>query len=51
MTEKTKAADILAARKHKAEVEAFTIVFNGKDGTGTMVLAWENTAVKVPLKY
>ncbi|MBX2913086.1 MAG: DUF2911 domain-containing protein [Cyclobacteriaceae bacterium] len=33
------------------EVEAFTIAFDGKGGTGNMVLAWENTLVKVPLKY
>jgi len=39
------------AGKSDAEVEAFTIAFDGKDGTGNMVLAWENTAVKIPLKY
>jgi hypothetical protein len=39
------------AGKSDAEVEAFTIAFDGKDGTGTMALAWENTLVKVPLKY
>jgi hypothetical protein len=39
------------AGKTDAEVEAFTIGFDGKDGTGTMALAWENTLVKVPLKY
>lgn len=33
------------------EVEAFTIVFDGKGGSGDMILAWENTMVKVPLKY
>lgn len=34
-----------------SEVEAFAIAFDGKDGSGTMVLAWENTMVKVPMKY
>lgn len=34
-----------------AEVEAFTIAFEGSNGTGNMILAWENTMVKVPLKY
>ncbi len=33
------------------EVEAFTITFDGKGGSGDMILAWENTMVKVPLKY
>lgn len=37
--------------KTEAEVEAFTIVFDGKGATSTMVIAWENTLVKVPLKY
>lgn len=39
------------AGKSDEEVEAFTITFDGKDGSGDMVLAWENTLVKVPLKY
>jgi len=39
------------AGKSDNEVEAFTIVFDGKGGTGDMVLAWENTMVKVPMKY
>jgi hypothetical protein len=40
------------AGKTESEVEAFTIAFDGgKDGTGTMALAWENTLVKVPIKY
>lgn len=39
------------AGKSDSEVEAFTIAFDGANGTGTMVLAWENTAVKVPLKW
>lgn len=37
--------------KPDAEVENFTIMFDGGKGTGTMILAWENTLVKVPLKY
>ncbi|MGE5521974.1 MAG: DUF2911 domain-containing protein [Candidatus Dadabacteria bacterium] len=32
-------------------VEAFSIVFEGKQGTGNMDLAWEKWMVKVPLKY
>jgi hypothetical protein len=39
------------AGKTDAEVEAFTIVFDGGNGTGTMVLAWENTSVKIPVKF
>jgi hypothetical protein len=39
------------AGKSDAEVEAFTIAFDGKDGSGNMALAWENTLVKVPFKY
>jgi hypothetical protein len=34
-----------------AEVEAFTIAFDGADGTGKMAIAWEKTLVTVPLKY
>ena len=34
-----------------AELEAFTIVFDGKDDKAMMVLGWENTVVKIPLKY
>jgi len=37
--------------KSEAEVEAFTIMFDGKDATSAMVIAWENTMVKVPVKY
>lgn len=33
------------------DVEAFTIVFEGKDGSGNMDLAWEKWMVKVPMKY
>jgi len=36
--------------KTDSEVEAFTIVFEGSKGNQNMVLAWENTLVKV-LKY
>lgn len=35
--------------KTESEVEAFTIMFDDK--AATMVIAWENTMVKVPLKY
>lgn len=35
----------------ESEVEAFTIVFDGKDANAAMVLAWEKTMVKVPVKY
>jgi hypothetical protein len=37
--------------KSDEEVEAFTIAFDGKGGTGDMVIAWESTMIKVPLKY
>ena len=37
--------------KSEAEVEAFTITFDGKEAAATMVIAWENTMVKVPVKY
>jgi hypothetical protein len=37
--------------KPEAEVEAFTIVFDGGKGTATMILAWENTLVKIPVKF
>jgi hypothetical protein len=33
------------------DVEALTIAFDGKDGAGNMVLAWEKWMVKVPVKY
>jgi len=39
------------AGKAESTVEAFTIVFDGKGGTGDMILAWEDSMVKVPLKY
>lgn len=41
----------VTAGKSESEVEAFTIMFDGKDATASMVIAWENTMVKVPLKY
>lgn len=37
--------------KSDSEVEAFTIMFDGKGASSTMVIAWENTMVKVPMKY
>ena len=39
------------AGKTDAEVEAFTIQFEGGNGNATMMLAWENTLVKVPVKF
>lgn len=39
------------AGKTDAEVEAFTINFDGGNGNATMQLAWENTLVKVPVKF
>lgn len=33
------------------DVEAFTMMFEGKDGTGNMILAWEKWMVKVPMKW
>jgi len=41
----------VAAGKTESEVETFTIVFDGKGDNATMNLAWENTLVKVPIKY
>lgn len=41
----------VAAGKTESEVETFTIVFDGKGDNATMNLAWENTLVKIPLKY
>ncbi|MEO7988484.1 MAG: DUF2911 domain-containing protein [Chryseolinea sp.] len=37
--------------KPEAEVEAFTIAFDGGKGTATMMLAWENTLIKIPVKF
>ncbi|MBX2962563.1 MAG: DUF2911 domain-containing protein [Cyclobacteriaceae bacterium] len=39
------------AGKTESEVENFSIMFDGKDASAVMILAWENTMVKVPLKY
>jgi hypothetical protein len=39
------------AGKTDAEVEAFTIAFEGGNGTGVMLLAWETTLVKIPVKF
>ncbi len=39
------------AGKTESEVEAFTIAFDGKGASSVMVIAWENTMVKVPMKY
>jgi hypothetical protein len=37
--------------KTDTEVELFTITFDGGKGAGTMMMAWENTLIKVPVKY
>lgn len=39
------------AGKTDAEVEAFTIAAEGNASSATLALAWENTLVKVALKY
>jgi hypothetical protein len=40
------------AEKSDSEIEAFTIYFEDpKDNSSNMVVAWENTLVKVPVKY
>ena len=39
------------AGKSDAEIEAFTIAFDGAKGAATMLIGWENTLVKVPVKY
>lgn len=39
------------AGKTESEVETFTIMFDGKGDTAVMMLAWENTLIKIPLKY
>ena len=39
------------AGKTDKEVEAFTINFEGGNGNATMVLAWENTLVRIPVKF
>jgi hypothetical protein len=37
--------------KPEKEVEAFTITFDGKGEGAAMIFAWENTLVKLPVKY
>lgn len=37
--------------KPDMEVEAFTITFEKKEGKTNMLLAWENTLVRVPFSY
>jgi len=38
--------------KTESDVEAFTMVFDEpKDNTSTLYIAWENTQVKVPVKF
>lgn len=37
--------------KPEKEVEAFTITFDGKGDAAAMIFAWENTLVKLPIKY
>jgi len=38
--------------KTETEIEAFTMVFDEpKDNTSTLYIAWENTQVKVPVKW
>ena len=37
--------------KPEKEIENFAITFDGKGDTAAMYLGWENTMVKVPLKY
>ena len=37
--------------KTEAPVEAFAIGFEGKDGKGNMIFAWEGTLIKVPFTY
>ncbi len=39
------------AGKTDSEVEAFSLWFDGGNGAGNMNLAWENTLVKVPVKF
>jgi Protein of unknown function (DUF2911) len=42
---------VVPVGKTEKEVEAFTIAFDGKGDTAVMVFAWENTMVKLPVKY
>jgi hypothetical protein len=39
------------AGKTDSEVENFTIMFDGTGKDAVMILAWETTMVKIPLKY
>ena len=39
------------SEKTESEVEAFTLYFDGGKGVGTMLITWETTLVKVPLKW
>jgi hypothetical protein len=39
------------AGKSESEVEAFTMTFDGSNGTATLLMAWENVLVKVPVKW
>jgi hypothetical protein len=39
------------AGKTESEVEAFTITFDGGNGEATMIMAWENTLIKIPVKF
>jgi hypothetical protein len=39
------------AGKTESEVEAVAITFEGANGTGTLLMAWENVLVKVPVKW
>lgn len=37
--------------KTDSEIETFSIMFDGKDDKAVMLLGWETTVVKIPLKY
>lgn len=39
------------AGKTESEVEAFTITFDGGNGEATMLMAWEGTLIKIPVKF
>jgi hypothetical protein len=39
------------AGKTDSEVETFSIMFDGTGDKAAMILAWENTLVRVPVKY
>ncbi|MGC4022177.1 MAG: DUF2911 domain-containing protein [Cyclobacteriaceae bacterium] len=41
----------VASGKSESEVEAFTIAFDGGNGSANMYLAWENTLIKIPVKF